>query len=85
MTDNTYVRHKGKSPVSRSTLKNEFPFIPYKPETIDAEQGLVHGERLYQQLKTRRSIRHFSNKPVPKEMIEHAILCASTVPSGAHR
>lgn len=33
----------------------------------------------------RRSIRHFSTQPVPREAIELAIKIANTAPSGAHR
>lgn len=34
---------------------------------------------------TRRSVRHFSTDPVPREAIELAIRVAGTAPSGAHR
>jgi nitroreductase len=33
----------------------------------------------------RRSVRHFSSDPVPREAIEHALRIAGTAPSGAHR
>ena len=33
----------------------------------------------------RRSVRHFSADPVPRELIERAIAIAGTAPSGAHR
>ena len=33
----------------------------------------------------RRSVRDFSNKPVPKEVMEHLIMTGSTAPSGAHK
>lgn len=32
----------------------------------------------------RRSVRDFADRPVPRELIETAIRCASTAPSGAH-
>jgi nitroreductase len=34
---------------------------------------------------TRRSVRHFSSDPVPKELVELAIRTAATAPSGANR
>jgi len=37
------------------------------------------------ELDSRRSVRHFSNRDVPRELIEAAIRTASTAPSGAHR
>lgn len=33
----------------------------------------------------RRTVRHFSNRPVPASIIEDCILAAGTAPSGAHR
>ena len=33
----------------------------------------------------RRSVRSFSDDPVPRELVEYAIRCASTAPSGAHK
>lgn len=40
---------------------------------------------LYETLATRRSVRDFSSDPVPRHLIETAILTAATAPSGAHR
>lgn len=45
----------------------------------------ARAEAFYQELDTRRSIRHFAAEPVPRELIELAIRTASTAPSGAHR
>lgn len=36
-------------------------------------------------METRRSVRDFSDKPVPKEVIENILKSASTAPSGAHK
>ena len=36
------------------------------------------------EMETRRSVRSFSDRHVPRSMIEAAIMCASTAPSGAH-
>ena len=36
-------------------------------------------------MDARRSVRHFAPDPVPRDLIELAILTASTAPSGAHR
>jgi iodotyrosine deiodinase len=40
---------------------------------------------IYEEMDTRRSIRAFSDEPVPREAVEYAIRAASTAPSGAHR
>jgi nitroreductase len=36
-------------------------------------------------MNQRRSVRHFSDKPIPREVINNLILTASTAPSGAHK
>lgn len=41
-------------------------------------------EELLQLMQKRRTTRHFSTKDVPQELIERAIMCAGTAPSGAH-
>ena len=38
-----------------------------------------------QQLATRRSVRHFSTREVPMEVIENVIMTASSAPSGANQ
>ena len=40
---------------------------------------------IYAEADTRRSVRHFSDRPVPRAAVELAIRTASTAPSGAHR
>jgi nitroreductase len=39
---------------------------------------------IYEQMNTRRTTRDFSTRDVSKHLIEHAILCAGSAPSGAH-
>ena len=42
-------------------------------------------QTLHAFMEGRRSVRQFSDRPVPREVIEHLILTASTAPSGAHK
>jgi iodotyrosine deiodinase len=42
------------------------------------------GRALHAEADARRSVRHFSPEPVPREAIHWAIRTASTAPSGAH-
>lgn len=37
------------------------------------------------EMKTRRSIRDFSDRPVPREVMENLIMAAATAPSGANK
>jgi iodotyrosine deiodinase len=46
---------------------------------------LQRSEWLYNLLNQRRSVRIFSDDPVPKKVIENIILTAGTAPSGAHK
>lgn len=54
-------------------------FVEY-PES----EMLQRAEDNYQQVKRRHSIRKFSNKAVPQEIIEKCILAAGTAPNGAN-
>lgn len=59
--------------------------IPYAalPDYDDAAQA-VRAARFYNALKTRRTCRHFSDREVPRAVIEQALLAAGTAPSGAN-
>jgi len=58
------------------------PWQPY-PALSDAERTARAGA-FFESMRTRRSCRHFSDGPVPREIIEAAILAAGTAPSGAN-
>lgn len=63
----------------------ENDFIPYQPPVYPEEQMCRRSEAFYALMDQRRSVREFSSKPVPMEVIENAILTAGTAPSGAHK
>ncbi len=46
---------------------------------------LARGRHFQHEMQGRRSVRLFSGDPVPREMIELAIMTGSTAPSGAHQ
>ena len=46
---------------------------------------LARGEAFHAEMARRRTTRHFSTEPVPRRLIELALLTAGTAPSGAHR
>jgi iodotyrosine deiodinase len=68
-----------------TTRRNGYPHIPYRPPQVDSARGLEQGRAFLEALERRRSVRFFSEAPVPREMIELAIRVASTAPSGAHQ
>ncbi|MCH2162033.1 MAG: nitroreductase family protein [Phycisphaerales bacterium] len=59
-------------------------FIPYRPfdPGIDAETA---SNNFHAWLHKRRSVRHFSNRPVSRETIDNLIRAAGTAPSGANK
>lgn len=65
--------------------KTKHPFIPYAREHYSSEEMVRRSEEFYQWLDLRRSVRDFSDKPVPREVMENIIMAASTAPSGAHK
>jgi nitroreductase len=54
-------------------------------KTSSEKEMLERGERFYREMSSRRSVRQFSSKPVPRDLIELAIRIAATAPSGANR
>ena len=51
---------------------------------LPQEEMREKAKQLFLKMNSRRTTRHFSSREVPKELIERAIMCGSTAPSGAH-
>ncbi len=66
-------------------LINGFPFVSYTKETYKEGEVIQRSEDFLQWMDKRRTVRDFSDKHVPKEVIENLIMTASTAPSGAHK
>ena len=71
--------------MAKTKLIDGYPFSAYSRETFPAAEMQKRSFDFYSWMNTRRTVRDFSDKPVPKEVIEHLILTASTAPSGAHK
>ena len=61
------------------------PTVPYHPLSVPIEDREAVAATVYQEMNARRSVREFSDAPVPRSLVEQAIRCASTAPSGAHQ
>lgn len=61
----------------------EFVKLPPAPDYSPAQMQ-ERAEAVLDTLKTRRTIREFSNRPVPRTLIETCIAAAGTAPSGAN-
>ena len=66
-------------------LIDGYQFVSYSKETFDPEQMKIRINNFYEWMDKRRTVRDFSDKPVPKAVMEKIILSASTAPSGAHK
>ena len=60
-------------------------FIPYTGLSYTPEESLERSKVFYQMMDKRRTLRHFSDRPVAKDTIEQIIMTASSAPSGAHK
>jgi nitroreductase len=60
-------------------------FVPYERPFVGEVELIARARVVFEEYDTRRSVRQFSDRPVPRAAIEDAIRAASTAPSGAHR
>ncbi len=66
-------------------MEKELSFKKYEYTPVTSETMIERSEAFYKMLDKRRSVRSFSDNPVPKSVIENIIKTASSAPSGAHK
>lgn len=59
--------------------------IPFLFERKSESKMTNDAQQFYEHMNRRRSVRFFSDEPVPRACIEYAIRTANTAPSGAHK
>ncbi|MCA9734751.1 MAG: nitroreductase family protein [Deferribacteres bacterium] len=64
-------------------IQSRFELLPFVE--VPAEEQLEKSRQFYELLKKRRSVRHFSNRPVADIVIQNIIATAATAPSGANK
>jgi nitroreductase len=64
------------------TKANFLPLADYREYT--AEEMQERAAAFYADVRRRRTVRDFSDRPVPREVIEHCLLAAGTAPNGAN-
>lgn len=62
-----------------------FKHIRYKQKTYSLEEMKIRSEKYFKWIDKRRSVREFSDKHIPIDIIENIIKSASTAPSGANK
>lgn len=66
-------------------LIDGYPYVRYSHVHYDNDEMITKSRSFHEWMDTRRSVRDFSDKQVPKEVIDNIIRTASTAPSGAHK
>lgn len=64
---------------------NGFEHIPYRPVKYIGKEMLRRSADFYTQASQRRSVRYFSEKDIPEEVLLNIIRTAGTSPSGANK
>jgi len=63
----------------------KYKFVPYSTyQEYSLEDMKTRSASFYERMKRRRTIREFSDRPVPREIIENCLRAAGTAPSGAN-
>ncbi len=60
-------------------------FTPLDFTQLSPEEMQQRAKDFYQQIKTRRTVREFSDRPIPEGVLEQCILAAGTAPNGANK
>ena len=63
---------------------NNFIFVPLEYQELDEEEMLARSSEFLERMEQRRSVRQFSSRSVPWEIIENCLRAAATAPSGAN-
>ena len=63
----------------------DFVHVRYRQKSFDEDNTVKRSRDFFDFLDSRRSVRDFSDKPIPREVIDNIIKSASTAPSGAHK
>ena len=81
--------HKQTTNLLTTTMQKKridnFPFISYTKKTYEIDEMDTRCQHFLEWMETRRTVREFSEKPIPERIIEKILLAASTAPSGAHK
>jgi len=60
-------------------------FIPLQSQKLSEKEVIAKSENYYKKISKRRSVRDFSDKEIPREVIESILKAAGSAPSGANK
>lgn len=66
-------------------MTNTYQFVPLEFKRLALDESRTRAAAFHTEMNRRRTTRHFSTEPVPRDLIELAIRTAGTAPSGAHQ
>lgn len=66
-------------------MPTKYPFVPLESfRELPESEMIARSQEFYQKIKQRRTVRDFSDRPVPRQIIEQCLLSAGTAPNGAN-
>lgn len=60
-------------------------FIPLESQKLSGKEVIAKSKNYYKKISKRRSVRDFSDKEIPREVIESILKVAGSAPSGANK
>jgi len=60
-------------------------FVPLRFHEYSEDEMLTRSREFHAEMERRRTVRQFTDRPVPEEILRNAIRTAGTAPSGAHK
>lgn len=64
---------------------NKNKHLPFKGLNLPAEEAIKRSAEFFELMRQRRSVRFFSDRAVPRQIIDNIIKTAGSAPSGAHK
>lgn len=69
----------------KTKIINGYEYVEYNKETYPEEEVISRSKAFYHWMDQRRTVRQFSDRSIPIQVIGNIISAASTAPSGAHK